>query len=311
MGIYDREYYRDESGRFGWLGGVAPAVKAIIAINVAVFLLQWILPNARLDNLLAASSRDIFQGGRVWELLTAAFYHEEPFHILINMLVLWFFGRDVEGLYGTRNFVALYVAAAVASTLAWAICDYFLVGNGGIMLGASGAVMAVFVTYALYYPRREVLLFFVLPMPIWLLLVLFLGFDLLMLIRELQGTEAAGNQAYASHLGGALFGYLFKTYDLRLSRLMSYFNGRPRLKVVTPPRERSRPRVVETSRSQAASTPSSVRPSSSDFPPEEGLEQKLDEILAKIAREGRDGLSEEEHRILLEASRRAKLKRTQ
>ncbi len=313
MGIYDREYYRDETSGLGWLTGVTPAVKAIIGINIAFFLLQWIVPTLGLSDTLAASSDDIFARGRLWQLWTGAFIHDsQPWHILINMLVLWFFGRDVESLYGTRNFIWLYLAAAGISTLLWAACDYFLLGGGGFMVGASGAVMAIFVIYALYYPRREVLLFFVLPMPIWLLLALFLGFDLLMLIRELQGAAGGQNTAYASHLGGALVGYLFKTYDLRLNRFSGLLKGRPRLKVFNPPRERAKPRLVESSRSQQVSTPSpTLRPTVTPTIPEEGLEQRLDEILAKIAREGREGLSEEEHRVLLEASRRAKLKRNE
>lgn len=316
MGIYDREYYRDETSGSGWLTGVTPAVKVIVGLNVAVFLANWILPDLRLTDWMAAASDDIFQRGRLLQLITAPFFHQEGLHILMNMVVLWIFGREVESIYGTLDFVLMYITAAVLSTLAWAMLDFYGAGGGRstIMFGASGAVMAVFMIYALYYPRREILVFFVLPMPIWLLLVLFLAFDFLVLVQQVQGTAASAGRATGAHLGGALYGYLYKTYDLRFSRLLGRLRLRPRLKVLSPPpRERApRPtRAAESNRPMAPTPAPSVRPSVNVVFPEEQLDQRVDEILAKIAREGRDGLTEEENRILLEASRRARLRRSE
>ena len=91
MGIYDREYYRDETRGSGWLSGVAPACKAIILINVAVFLAEAVFPEARINQTFAAYSDQVFRG-HVYQLLTAAFLHHDPFHILWNMLFLWIFG---------------------------------------------------------------------------------------------------------------------------------------------------------------------------------------------------------------------------
>ena len=150
------------------------------------------------------------------------------------------------------------------------------------MLGASGAVMAVLVIYAMYYPRREVLLFFILPVQIWLLLVVFLGMDFFRLMQELSGGSSAG-VAFASHLMGAAYGYAYKSYDLRWSQLLNGRRFRPRLKVFSP----------ETRGKAASPTSSTPRPSStgtryapSVFYTEEpdGLDERLDEILAKIAR---------------------------
>jgi hypothetical protein len=185
------------------------------------------------------------------------------------------------------------------------------------MIGASGAVTAVFVIYALYYWRREVLLFYVIPMPIWLLLTLTLGWELLMLIRQIQARgQTIGNAevAYAAHLGGAIYGYLFKSYDLRWSHLMRLFSFRPRLKVFNPPAARERrsaSRSVDLGRpGTAPPTATSVRPSINVVFAEDQLDERLDEILAKIAQEGRASLTEDENRVLLEASRRAKIKRS-
>ena len=255
---------------------MAPACKAIILINVAVFIAQKFLGRP-FDDMFAANSDDIFHKFRVWELLTATFLHANPWHILMNMLFLWMVGREMESFYGTRDFVALYISAAIVSTLAWAVVDaYKPVGGLTTMVGASGAVMAIVVLYTLYYPRREVLLF-IFPVEMWLLLVIFLGMDLLNFLGDNQGPVA-----YASHLGGAAYGYLFKVGDLRLSRLEKMFKRSPRLRVVSPePRESSptRPTVGATWSPSSASS----RPAPTAVIPEEQFDEKLDEIIVKIA----------------------------
>src|SRR5262245_8732990 len=154
MGIYDREYYRGETRGSAWLTGLAPACKTIIVINVVVFFLQPYLESAGLLPHLVASSRGIFQRGEVWQLLTATFLHGNMYHILLNMIFFWMVGREMESFYGTRDFVYLYLTAAVVSTLGWAIIDLYS-AHGSSMIGASGAIMAVIVIYALYYPHRE------------------------------------------------------------------------------------------------------------------------------------------------------------
>ena len=305
MGIYDREYYRDRTRGSGWLSGVAPATKAIIAINAGVFIAQKLF-GGTLDHWFTAQSSEIFGHFQVWRLLTATFLHDvNPFHILMNMLFLWMVGREMESFYGTRDFVAMYVAGAVFSTLVWAIADRFGPDPGGAMIGASGAVMAVAVLYTLYYPRREIMLF-IFPVEMWMLLAIYLGYDLLQFLSNSNAPVA-----YASHLGGAAFGYLFKVGDLRLSRIEKMFKRQPRLRIVTgEPREAtsSRPTMGP---SWSPGTVAATRPAPMAVIPEELFDEKLDEVLVKIARDGRGSLSEEENRILDEASRRARNRRSE
>jgi membrane associated rhomboid family serine protease len=306
MGIYDREYYRGETRGSAWLTGLAPACKTIIIINVIVFFLEPKLRSLGILSSLTANSQDIFVHGHVWQLLTATFLHADIYHIGWNMLFLWMVGKEMESLYGTRDFVALYLAAAVVSTLGWAAFD-FASGGHGQMLGASGAVMAVVVIYALYYPHREILLFFVIPVSMWLLVVIYLLIDAYKLLNDGQ----FGSVAVASHLSGAAYGYPYKHFDLRWSRLklMSRRVRRPRLRIVTPePREKPASRSAGPTWSpNPAATP---KPTTTAVVPEELLDAKLDEILAKIARDGRGALTEEENRVLQEASRRARNRRS-
>ena len=318
MGIHDREYYRASTRGSGLLSGVAPACKAIILINVAAFVAQKLFYPA-FNQLFAVTSDQVFHQFQVWRLLTATFLHaDNPFHIVGNMLFLWFVGREIEAMYGSRDFVAFYVAAAIFSTLAWAVADRFGPEAGLFpMLGASGAVMATVVLYTLYYPRRELLVMGLFPVEMWFLLILYLGIDIL-------GFLAAPHQgvAYAAHLGGAAFGYLFKVGDLRLSGFEKWARQRrrPRLRIVAPDPREAPPKpatvrpTVGTSRPTAGSgvaPAASVRPAPGFVIPEEEIDEKLDEILIKIARDGRAALNDEDNRILDEASRRARNRRSE
>ncbi len=310
MGIYDREYYRGETHGSGWLSGVAPACKAIIVINIVAFFAKGFFAPDRSTGAefvqlwFEASDAGIFGHGRVWQLLTATFLHDGPFHLLFNMLFLWVVGREMEAMYGKRDFVAMYLSAAVISTLGWAVMAHAS-HVPAYMLGASGAVWAVVVLYALYYPHREVLVFFLVPMEMWVLVLLFLGIDAWQLY---QGT--AGHTAVASHLTGAAYGFIFKQFDLRWSRLRLGRMRPPRLRLIVPePRETPAPRA-NPGPTWSPNPASASKPTSTAVLPEEQLDAKLDEVLSKIAREGRAGLTEEENRVLEEASRRARNRRS-
>ncbi|HWE39426.1 MAG TPA: rhomboid family intramembrane serine protease [Isosphaeraceae bacterium] len=321
MGIYDREYYRDSSRGAGFFAN-APAVKTIILVNVAVFLAELLGENRdanRLVDLLAAHSADVFERGRVWQLVTAPFLHDVhlKFHILFNMFFLWVVGRDMEEMYGSREFSIFYVVAGAFSTLVWALIDYhgerLGLDHHTYMLGASGAVLAVLTLYTLHFPRRELLLFGLVPLEMWLILAMDIGFDFVSLLQQFGGVDV-GAVAFAGHLGGAAYGFLYKRFDLRMGRLWSSRPQRPRLRVVLPePRDRDRDRGASLAsgppRPSQGTGPASARPGVAVVPPEQ-LEARLDEVLAKIAREGKGGLTDEENRILLEASRRARDKRS-
>jgi hypothetical protein len=218
------------------------------------------------------------------------------------MWFFWIVGREMESLYGSRDFLAFYLGAAIFSTLVWVLLNE-LAGNLLVtMIGASGAVMGVVMLYTLYYPRREILLV-VIPMPMWLLLAIYLFFPLL-------PATGGGRIAIESHFAGAAFGFLFKQFDLRWSRLVSGRVFRPRLRIFTPvPREQTRSRSSNPSRT-SASVGGSTKSGSVSVLPEEQLDARLDEVLAKIAREGRSGLTDEELRVLQEASRRARIRRS-
>ena len=160
MGIYDREYYRGETGGSAWFSGVSPVCKSIIGINVAVFLLDQLINrgnnNPFIRAYLAASPDGTFHHLRIWELLTATFVHADIWHLLGNMLFLWIVGREMEALYGSRDFLAFYVCAAIFSTLVWCLIDAASNPDPTMpMVGASGAVMAAMMLFTLFYPEAR------------------------------------------------------------------------------------------------------------------------------------------------------------
>ncbi len=315
MGYQDRDYYRDKSRGPAWFAGTAPAVKAIIALNVGIFLLGKFLPDQGvLYRTFDATSTAIFGHGQVWRLVTSAFLHspENLWHLAGNMMFLWFIGRDMEAFYGTREFWWLYLSAAVVSSLCWAGVDV-LNGRGAHAVGASGAVMAVVALYTFYNPRRPVILF-IFPVEMWVVLALFAANDALGLLGHSR--EPIG---FAAHLGGFAYAVAYKVFDLRLKHLSGlnpFAHRRPTLRIVSadppPPREAPAP-TPRASASPAATrsptTATSSRPAATAVISEELLDARLDEVLGKIAREGRDNLTNDEKLTLDEASRRARNRR--
>lgn len=318
MGIYDREYYRGETRGSLWLSGSAPVCRALVVINAVVFLLSdrhiALIDHDRLWDWFAATSEGIFQHGYVWQLLTATFLHAGLFHLLWNMIFLWVVGREIEAMYGSRDFLALYLSAAVVSTLGWAVCDALAHRQNPLflppqMVGASGAILALVVLYTLYYPRREVLFMFVLPVEMWVLVAVFLGYQVFLLVNG-----GDWQTAVESHLAGAAYGYLYKRFDLRWSHLPWVRPRRPRFRVIQPdtrevPSSRSGSSVSGPTWSSEPAVSGVSKPATA-VASEEQLDARLDEVLAKIAREGRGGLTDEENRVLQEASRRARNRRS-
>ncbi|MCK5375974.1 MAG: rhomboid family intramembrane serine protease [Acidobacteria bacterium] len=198
-----------------------PAVSVIVGINVLVFL-AWQaavympgLERFMVTNFLVSTTH--LQHGYFWTLVTSAFSHSELWHMAINMFVLWSFGTVLERLWGTRVFVAFYLAAAVVSSASHCAVSSLYIGSGDIpALGASGAIAGLLLAYALHYPRHKILLFGIVPIPALAGVLAFVGLDIWGLIA--QGRGGGLPIGHGAHLGGALAGavmyfmYLRSTY---------------------------------------------------------------------------------------------------
>jgi membrane associated rhomboid family serine protease len=284
MGLYDRDYVRDQPRGF-FLGGDRSMVANLILINVGVYLADALFDGAISQRLALRS--DLFQKPwNAWQLLTCGFVHAPwIMHVGVNMFELWLFGSDIEGIYGKREFLRLYLSLIVMSSLAWVVSENLLApaAESRLMLGASGAVSGVLVLFALHFPRRLIYIWGVLPVPAWLLCLLFLiqnlaGFD------QMLGGEHVGI-AYVTHLAGAALAFVYYKSGWNLGRLMprrlswTLFQRRPKLRVHEPPQR------------------------------EEDLGRQVDHILEKISREGEASLTQAERHTLEEASRRYQQRR--
>ena len=319
MGIYDRDYYRREGSSFlGPFPGPGQVCKWLITINVVVFIIQILtqtraeprfeiigFPEAPLTlgpftEWLMLDVHAVF-GGQVWRLLTYAFLHdpESLWHIALNMWFLWLFGKDLEDLFGQKEFLAFYLAACVVGGVGFVLLHLAGV-PGERCLGASGAVTAVLVLCALHFPQRIILLFFILPVPIWFCVLIQLVPDTFTFIRALRHHEMRGNTAVTVHLAGAAFAYVYYKRQWRLQNVAGGLRAwvrswsQPRLRVYREERLPP-PRPV-------------ARPAGPDFDAQ--MEARVDAVLEKVARSGQDSLTESERELLLRASEVYRKRRT-
>lgn len=219
--------------------------------------------------------RHFFFGLPVWQLVTSGFLHAvtDPMHILMNMLVLYFFGTMLEGVIGTLRFTITYFAAMITGALLFlgvGIVAGAVTGDPQIpALGASGACMGVLVAIALLRPHTTVFFIFI-PLSLRTLALIFVGFDVFYLLVEIA-SKASDGTAHVVHLGGALYAFVAVKSGLIWRD--------PALAV-------ERRRAVKE-----------VERAASD-------DQHMDEILAKIHREGMSALSKSEREFLKRVSAR-------
>ena len=135
-----------------------------------------------------------------WRLITYGFIHIQPWHILWNMLGLYFFGRPIEDIYGPREFLRIYLMLVVMSGLVWVLAEVAAgyQNLGHTCIGASGAVMGILILFVLHFPQQIIYLFGVFPLRAWVLGAIFLAVDIL------GAMPAARNDhvAHTAHLAG-------------------------------------------------------------------------------------------------------------
>jgi len=152
----------------------------------------------------------------VWTWVTSVFSHSPVsfFHILGNGIVLFFFGPIVERRVGSKAFAVLFLASGMAAGLTQ-IGFGFLIGSpvSGV-LGASGAVMAIMAVLTVLNPDLRVYLYFILPVPIWVITIGYAGLSVVGALSP--GTNIlGGNIAHFAHLTGLVIGFVYGEYVKR------------------------------------------------------------------------------------------------
>ena len=236
--------------------------------------------------------------GQVWRLITSAFCHDRfgVWHIVFNMLFLYWFGQFVESTYGSTEFLCFYLGAALVASLAYIGLE-FATGDRHPAIGASGAVMGVVCVFALWNPHHTIRLYFMFPVSITVLLVIYVIYDLHPVLLALSGNAVYTGVAHAAHLGGLLFGFLYYKNDWRLA-----------------PWVESSVSKIKGQRKRARAKKAGFRLFSGGEQ-NEGIDQgktradlrfdeQLDDVLKKISEEGQDSLTEREKKILVRGSQR-------
>jgi len=283
----------------------------LIFINIAVFVVLGILAVLSaifgLDTVFAFAFKQFTIPApigefltRPWTIITYAFAHSfsNLWHIIMNMLVLYWFGRVFVDFFGSQKLINLYVLGAIAGgvtyLLAYNLIPFYAermhLFDG--MVGASAAVYAITVATATYVPDHRFYLLFLGPVKI----VYIAAFVIFTSLLGTVGSNAGGSLA---HLGGALIGFIYGRQMLKgveigtwvfkiMEFVKSFFVHKPKIKVSH--------RQKKSRSFTASSTTSSTE--KTDFNQEE-----IDKILDKISEGGYDSLTKEEKEKLFKASK--------
>lgn len=287
------DYQREKTSALTWL----------LSAIIAGFILQVILGASwlsgagdRLDNLMALTIPG-FQNGWAWTLFSHSFLHSPTFifHVVVNCLMLYFLGRELMPMLGTKRFLGLYVAATVIGGLAW-LAVHWRFGSGQL-IGATAAIDALFIVFACFAPNKQMnfLLFFIFPVtirPKHIAAFLAAVDVFLLLVYELPGAKLPFEMEMASsaHLGGMLTGLLY----FRFIHNATWFNPEDRPAAVLP-------RWTKGTKRAASATPVFEIESESVSPSRRDIRAEVDRILDKINSQGLSALTAEEKRVLDDA----------
>jgi membrane associated rhomboid family serine protease len=303
MGIYDREYVRNERGAPGAPGAVGRGGGVgrlgawsfntwLIAVNIGVFVLQALVLRPYQSQWTGLVGDWLFQWGHfstllgfgryeVWRLVSFQFLHADLMHLVFNMLGLYFFGSLVEQYLGKKRYAAYYLMCGLCGGLLYLVLN--LVGYLGLplpgalgvsprtpLIGASAGVFGVIVACAYIAPTSVVQLMF--P-PIPMKMRTFAYGYVLLVVANLFFFRGANQGGDAAHLGGALAGYYFIRRPHLLRDFLDVFG-----------KSGGKGRGAGTGRAKS------------------GDEAEVDRILAKVRRDGLHSLSDAEKRRLRQAT---------
>jgi membrane associated rhomboid family serine protease len=312
----DRAYMRNPS-----FGSQRSATVVLVLVNVAIFFLQgftsyWQTPflgllfgdprsfNPVAHHGLLPLSQFGLAHFYVWQLVTYQFLHGGVLHLLVNMLLVYFFGRAIEEALGAKGLLRIYFLSGVVGGLVQMIYQVFMqkVVMGGFpsasVVGASASGLGLLAAYAALFPHREItlLLFFFIPVSLRARTLLWISIGLAIFGMVALPTN---NVAEAAHFGGILTGLAYIHWIVQGS-------GWPSLSRLRPA---ARPRVLVTA-------PFPKKPfwqrskggESENLPSADFISREVDPILDKISAYGIQSLTERERRIL-EAARAKMAKR--
>ncbi|WP_345950501.1 rhomboid family intramembrane serine protease [Mucilaginibacter sp. PAMB04274] len=268
-------------------------INLLIGINVLVFLLINIpgtflylfmgnpMLNEFANEYLALPASLPKLATRFWTPVSYMFMHADIFHILFNMLWLFWMGQIFEEYLGKKRILALYIMGGLAGAALYILSFNVFPAFAGVLpvsyvVGASASVMAIIIATATLLPNYTIYLMFLGPVKLKWIALFYVVIDFLSIVGPNAGGEIA-------HLGGALLGFIYikqlnRGHDWGRS-VDSVFNQRPKVKVVSQ---------NKTYQQQTSSVP---------------RQEEIDRILDKISQSGYDSLNKHEKEVLFRASK--------
>ncbi len=298
----DTPYYRPNL--FGGFSFFPPVIKWLLIGNVAI----WVLTDLFLAPFVVDGVRIGGAGGVItyffalwpvgvnfwpWQIFTYMFMHGGFGHLFFNMLALWMFGMELENTWGSRKFLTYYLACGVGGAVANLLVSPWL-GQTAPTVGASGAVFGALIAFGLLFPDRPILLYFLVPVRAKFFVA---GYIALELLYGVMGT--ADGIAHFAHLGGAAVGFVYTlvitgkiplgVWARRVDKGSVYGTGQRY--------QRKHEEVLDAKFYD-------IRSGKQMNEGAEDQQEIVDAILDKISLSGYQSLTDEEKRILNEASKR-------
>jgi membrane associated rhomboid family serine protease len=239
-------------------------VRWLLILNIFVYVLQILFLN-RYVSVLGLVPSAFLSRGFLWQIVTYLFLHgRNPLHILFNMLFLWMMGSELERFWGGREFLKYYMVTGIGAGLV----NVLVQPTSSIpTIGASGAIFGVIIAFALAFPDREMLLYFVIRIKAKHFAVLVGVIEMLSLFLLPSAPIAR-----FAHLGGLAVGYVY----LKRERI-----GYPlRRRLAAWQRE-----MIESARRRERARQARHK-------------AEIDRILDKISTRGMESLTDREKRLL-------------
>ena len=204
--------------RYDQLSPVPPltqVTKVLIITCVVVYFTDFILfhlgfqPGGyNLNEVFGLVPAYVALKGWFWQFVTYIFMHGHPLHLLLNMLILWYFGSEIEMRIGKGQFILYFLLCGIGAGLFNFLVNVAFIDVARLtnpIIGASGAIYGILAAYGIFFGNRYFLVFFVFPMKAKYFVLVMAAMELIMGVQP----NAQDNVAHFAHLGGMLVGALY------------------------------------------------------------------------------------------------------
>ena len=290
-------YQYNKPSLFGGFQFFPPVIKYLLVSNIAIYLLAGFFSTFSFQGIgvdvIVRAILYLFplgHGFEPWQLVTYMFMHGGLMHLAFNMFALWMFGMELENDWGSKKFLGYYLLCGVGAGISNLLLGP-LFGQVGPTVGASGAIYGVLIAFGMMYPDRPIFVYFLLPIRARYFVMIYIAFEL---YNGVTGTT--DGIAHFAHLGGAAVGFVYLLIDGGLIPVHRFF-------------DRTKERFVTHEHAGGYSASGHEETTDAKFydihdNDNHVNQERIDEILDKISQNGYQSLTEEEKRILFDASKK-------